>query len=303
MKRARSDARPPVLARILRRYLRSRLRGRTRLTAILTRHLRPLWSVPIRIQDCAPVYVDLRSPHAQYLLQGEPWARAPREQAEQDAMRRVVSRGDVVLDIGANLGLHTVLLSKLIGPEGRLFAFEPNPALLPALARTVGGLTNATLHACALSDQTGRSAFFVPTDHTKGSLADWTDEAIDGEAREGVCEQRRLDDLLREGAISVPDFIKCDVEGAELLVFRGGRRVLDRPDAPIVLFEVNAHTAEGFGLAASAAKEFLERLPSPRYRFFEVREDGALPPIVALNPWCNVLAVPESRLSRVVGLQ
>ena len=303
MKGALSDARQPVLARVLRWYLRSTLRGRTRLTAILTRHLRSLWSVPIRIQDCAPVYVDLRSPHAQYLLQGEPWARAPREQAEQDAMRRVVSRGDVVFDIGANLGLHTVFLSQLIGPEGKLFAFEPNPALLPALGRTVGGLTNGTLYTCALSDQTGRSAFFVPTDDTKASLADWTDETIDGEAREGVCEQRRLDDLLREGAISVPDFIKCDVEGAELLVFRGGRSILDRPDAPVVLFEVNAYTAEGFGVAASTAKEFLERLPSPRYRFFEIREDGTLPRIVALNPWCNVLAVPESKLSCFAGLQ
>ena len=94
--RVLSTARPPVLARILRWYLRSTLRGRTRLTAILTRHLRPLWSVPIRIQDCAPLYVDLRSGHAQYLLQGEPWTHAPREQPEQDAMRRVVARGDVV---------------------------------------------------------------------------------------------------------------------------------------------------------------------------------------------------------------
>ena len=218
-------------------------------------------------------------------------------------MRRVVSRGDVVLDIGANLGLHTVLLSKLIGPEGKLFAFEPNPALLPTLRRTVGELTNATLQTWALSDQTGRRAFFVPADDTKASLADWTDEAIDGKAQEGVCEQRRLDDLLGEGAIAVPDFIKCDVEGAELLVFRGGRTVLDRTNAPIVLFEVNAYTAEGFGLAASDAKEFLERLPSPKYHFFEIRDDGALPRIVALNPWCNVLAVPESKLSRFARIQ
>ena len=129
--RVLSTARPPVLARMLRWYLRSTLRGRTRLTAIVTRHLRPLWSVPIRIQDCPPLYVDLRSGHAQYLLQGDPWTHAPREQPEQDAMRRVVARGDVVIDIGANLGIHTVLLAKLIGPDGKLFAFEPNTALLP----------------------------------------------------------------------------------------------------------------------------------------------------------------------------
>ena len=254
--------------------------------------------MPIRIQDCPPLYVDLRSPHAQYLLQGEPWACAPREQAEQNAMRRVVSPGDVVIDIGANLGLHTVLLSKLIGPDGKLFAFEPNTALWPTLRRTVNGLGNATLHTCALSDETGRSAFFVPVDHTKASLADWTDEAIDGRAREETCERRRLDDMVEEGTIAAPDFVKCDVEGAELLVFRGARSVLDRRDAPILLFEVNAHTSHGFGFATPDAKEFLERLPAPRYRFFEVREDGSLPRIVTLTPWCNVLAIPEARLSR-----
>ena len=83
------------------------------------------------------------------------------------------------------------------------------------------GLPNASLHTFALSDEAGRSAFFVPTDDTKASLADWTDEAIDGQAREDTCERRRLDDMVGEGTIAAPDFIKCDVEGAELLVFRG----------------------------------------------------------------------------------
>lgn len=300
---AQLTARQPLLARLLRWYLRTHLRGRTRLTALLTRHLRPLWSVPIRIQDCPPLFVDLRSGHAQYLLQGEPWPRAPREQPEQDAMRRVVAPGDVALDIGANMGIHTVLLAKLIGPRGKLFAFEPNRTLLPPLRRTVDGLPNTSLHTCALSDQAGQSAFFVPADDTKASLANWTEEAIDGIAREETCERRRLDDMVAEGTIAQPDFIKCDVEGAELLVFRGARAVLDRPDGPIVLFEVNSYTAQGFGLATSAAKDFLESLPTARYRFFEVRDDGSLPRIVTLTPWCNVLAIPEAKLSRFPELR
>ena len=295
---AQSTARQPLLARLLRWYLRTHLRGRTRLTAIVTRHLRSLWSVPITIQDCPPLFVDLRSGHAQYLLQGEPWIRAPREQPEQDAMRRVVGSGDVALDIGANMGIHTVLLAKLIGPLGKLFAFEPNTALLPTLRRTVDALPNASLHTCALSDEPGRSAFFVPADDSKASLADWTDVAIDGVAREESCERRRLDDLVREGTIAPPDFIKCDVEGAELLVFRGARAILDRPDAPIMLFEVNAHTAGGFGFGTSDAKDYLAALPAPHYRFFEVKDDGALPAITTLTPWCNVLAIPEAKLPR-----
>lgn len=291
-----------LLARAVRWYLRSGLRGRTRLTGFATRILKPLWCVPIRIEGCAPVYVDLRTGHAQYLLQGEPWARAPREEAEQDVMRRVVSQGDVVLDIGANLGLHSVFLSSLIGAEGRLFVFEPNGAILRTLRRTVRGLGNASLHEYALSDRVGRAALFVPGDDTKASLADWTDRSIDGEVREAECEQRRLDDLVDEGTIAVPDFIKCDVEGAELLVFRGGRRVLDCTRAPILLFEVNRHTVQGFGLSAAAARDFLQSLEAPRYHFFEVQRGGTLSPSPSVNRSANLLAIPEAKLSRFPGL-
>jgi FkbM family methyltransferase len=292
-----------LLARALRWYLRSSLRGRTRLTILATRHLRRLWSVPIRIEGCAPLYVDLRSGHARYLLQGEPWARAPWEPAEQNAMRRVVARGDVALDIGANIGVHSVLLSALVGPEGRLFIFEPNPDLVPALSRTAHGLGNASVLTHALSDETGRRTLFISPDAMKTSLADWTDRSVDGEARRGTCEQRRLDDLVADGVIPQPDFIKCDVEGAELLVFRGARAVLDRTDAPIVLFEVNRHTAEGFGVPTPAAKDFLAGLPHPRYRFFALRSTGELLPIETALPGGNLLAVPEAKMAAFPELE
>jgi FkbM family methyltransferase len=292
-----------LLARALRWYLRSSLRGRTRLTTLATRHLRPLWSVPIRIEGCAPLYVDLRSGHARYLLQGEPWTRAPWEPAEQNTMRRVVARGDVALDIGANIGVHSVLLSALVGPEGRLYIFEPNPDLVPALSRTARALGNASVLTSALSDETGRRTLFISPDAMKTSLADWTDRAVDGQARPDTCEQCRLDDLVAAGAISQPDFIKCDVEGAELLVFRGARTVLDRSDAPIVLFEVNRHTAEGFGVPTQAAKDFLAGLPEPRYRFFALRRTGELAPLDASFQVGNVLAIPELKMGAFPDLE
>ena len=73
--------------------------------------------------------------------------------------------------------------------------------------------------------------------------------------------------------------------------------------APIVLFEVNAYTCQGFGFGTSDAKDFLANLPTARYRFFEVKDDGALPAITTLTPWCNVLAIPEAKLSRFSGLR
>jgi FkbM family methyltransferase len=252
--------------------------------------------VPIRIEGCAPLYVDLRSGHARYLLRGEPWPEPPWEPAEQAAMRRVVARGEVAFDIGANIGVHSVLLSALVGPTGRLVMFEPNPDLIPGLRRTAHGLGNTVLLPYALSDEIGQRTLFIAPDAMKTSLADWTDRAVEGAVRPGTCEQRRLDDLVADGTLPRPDFIKCDVEGAELLVFRGARAILARADAPIVLFEVNRHTAEGFGVPTAAAKDFLAGLPEARYRFFAVRAAGSLTRLDPAFRGGNVLAIPEAKL-------
>lgn len=222
------------LAKVLRAYQRTDLRGKTRLTFLLARKLKSLQAVPVIIADRAPLYVDLRRGSAHDLLKGSPWKRAPYEAHEQDVMSRVVMPGDVAFDIGANIGLHTVLLSQLVGGHGKVCAFEPNAEMLPTLRRTVEGLGNATLFAYALADKTAESDLFVPEDASMASLADWTDGRLPDKARKLTCEQRRLDDLIVSGVVPQPDFIKCDVEGAELMVFRGAREALNRVDAPIV---------------------------------------------------------------------
>lgn len=285
------------VARALRAYLRSSMRGKIRLTFLLAEKFKSLHSVPIVIDNCAPVYMDLRLDESRDWLRGTPWKNSPREIAEQLAMRRVVTKGSVAFDIGANLGLHTTLLSRFVGKGGKVFAFEPNPGLQANLARTVAGLGNAVLLPIALSDQRSSNTLFVPEDHSMASLADWTKGRLAGAARGVSCETHRMDDLIQAAALPQPDFIKCDVEGAELKVFQGARSVLDRVDAPVILFEENLHTSRGFGLDLSAARDFLAGLAFPDYRFFEVIEAGELAASEAPNPvHANVLAVPQAKL-------
>ena len=93
------------------------------------------------------------------------------------------------------------------------------------------------------------------------------------------------------------------MEGAELLVFHGARGVLDRADAPIVLFEVNRHTAEGFGVPIPAAKDVLAGLPLPRCRFFAVRGTGGLARLGAAIQGGNVLAIPEAKMRAFPDLE
>jgi FkbM family methyltransferase len=301
MSKSSSGSTLPPLAAFVRRYLRSRLRGASRLTYLLARNFKSLQQVPIDLPGWKPVYIDLRMGNSHLLLMESPYTGLWRELNEVSVMQRFVRTGDVAFDIGANIGLHSILLSRLVGTEGRLHAFEPNSELVPALKRTLSGLGNATLHTVALSDKDDESTLFVPPDDSMASLKDWTaDNALggEGEPRLVTCQQRRMDDLVEDGILPQPDFIKCDVEGAELLVFQGGQKTLERTDAPIILFEVNKDASHGFGYEVSGAKDFLAGLKSPRYEFFKVQPGGELTHLQAANSFMNVLAVPESKIKR-----
>lgn len=289
------------LARLVRLHMHSGLRGATRLTYLLAHRFKSLQQVPIDLPGWNPVYIDLRLSNAHLLLMESPYSGLWRELDEVAVMQRFVRNGDVAFDIGANIGLHSILLSNLIGPQGRLHAFEPNTELVHALSRTISELGNADLHAVALSDRDEESALFIPPDDSMASLTNWTAATAfrnDGDSHTVGCQQRRMDDLIKDGKLPQPDFIKCDVEGAELLVFQGGRRTLDRLDAPIILFEVNKNASLGFGYGASEAKDFLAGLQLPQYEFFQVQSGGELKRLHEAVCFMNVLAIPGSKIQR-----
>jgi FkbM family methyltransferase len=269
------------------------------LTFFLAHRNPDLQAVPIQIADWPPVYMDLRRYDAHNWLAHSPWPSSPREIGEQAAIRLSVRPGSVVFDIGANIGLHTALLSKLTGPSGHVYAFEPNPSLLPALRKTVAGMPNATLIEFALGESEGSFDFYMPQgDHSVASLADWTHGRL-GHTDKVKVQVRRLDGF----GLPVPAFIKCDIEGAELMAFRGGASLLDRPDAPIILFEANVHTSKGFGLPVTATRDFLASLPAAGYSFFEVEEESRIKPVVKVNEiHSNLLAVPALRLAEIGNL-
>ena len=278
-----------AVVRLVRAFLKSRIRGRTRLTLFMARRFQSLQCVPVRTPEGAVLFLDLRIFSSHALVDGTTW-----EKAEQEVMRRLVRPGDVVLDVGAHLGIHTLLLSKVVGESGRVFAFEPNPEVVSALTLTLKPLANVALFPIALSDGAGSATLYVPADASMGSFRrEWTEQKV----REVPCNVRTLDALLTEAVISWPDFIKCDVEGSEFAVFKGARRILNRVEAPVVLFEVQRELAQ---VGGDSAFSFLAHLPAPKFAFFGV-EGGKLvrrdSPSLSLN-LCNIVAVPLARMNR-----
>lgn len=292
----------PLVARVLRAYMRSGWRGSTRLTLTLARHFASLQHVPVTVGTTV-LHVDLRDDQGHDLLKGSPWPSAPWEEDEQAVMRQVVRAGDVALDVGGHIGLHTVLLAQLVEAGGAVHVFEPNPRRHDALAHTAASASTVTLHAFGLSDRDGPVTLFVPReDESMASLADWTEGRV-GAIDAIRCQVRRLDAVLAANGIRQPDFIKCDVEGAERRVFEGARATLDRVDAPVILYEANARSAAAFHQSVASATQWLAALSQPRYRFFHVQPRGALVPVPpelhTRDDNFNLLAVPESRSHRL----
>jgi len=280
------------LVAALRAAQRLKLTGCTRLTLFLASHLKSLQAVPLHLPD-GTLYADLRVLTTHGLL-----AVGCISSGEDVVMKRMLREGDVALDVGAHIGVYTLLLARLVGDRGNVYAFEPNPEVLMALRRTLSALPNTTLCEYGLSDRKQHAVLVVPEDKSMASLADWTD-GLGGLTHKVECDLRRLDDLVDARQLPLPDFIKCDVEGAEPFVFRGGCKTLNRVDAPIIMFEANAQSSRAFGNHERSAVEFLGSLELAKYKFHRILPNGDLVVLSGRLGHANLLAVPESRRQRL----
>jgi FkbM family methyltransferase len=145
--------------------------------------------------------------------------------------------GDVACDIGANLGYYSILMSELVGPAGKVHCFEPNPAICNLLRGTVGvnGFGGrSTVHQVALSSaEKGEVAFYVPRNEPKNAMI--VQPGFQHPGGETISVPTARFDSLPFDKL---DFLKIDVEGAELEVLRGLQQLKQRFE-PKIVCEVN----------------------------------------------------------------
>jgi FkbM family methyltransferase len=146
---------------------------------------------------------------------------------------RLVRPGDTVLDIGANVGLVTLRLSKRVGPTGLVHAFEPNPVIADRLASSLAanGILNVRLHQVALGAEEARLQLSVPEGNA-GAASLLADRASGKNVEVPV---RRLDNF----DLGPIGFVKMDVEGFEENVLRGFWKTLSSCPPRVILFEQN----------------------------------------------------------------
>jgi FkbM family methyltransferase len=162
--------------------------------------------------------------------------RGPMEPGVYAVFKRIIRPGMFVADIGANIGLYTLLAARLLQGSGRVFSFEPTPGIFDILRNNVqlNGHLEAgivKMHNVAISDSRSRMTFFSnPEDSTHNSLF----AESEGMQRLEV-DAITLDGLL--GPESRLDFVKMDVEGAEPLALRGMQALLRNNPQMVAVME------------------------------------------------------------------
>ena len=166
--------------------------------------------------------------------------------AVSEALARLISPGDTVVDGGANVGYMTVLASVAAGPGGRVVSFEPHPGLFGVLEQNVAAVrgqfhvARTELHQLALGDHTGTAELQVPPDFGSNDGIARISRTPTLGSQSVMVQVQTLDGALGGGSAAV---LKLDVEGFELQVLRGSAQSLCGRRVRHIVFE--NHAADG----------------------------------------------------------
>ena len=199
------------------------------------------------------------------------------ERATQRALGKLVKPSSTVLDIGANVGAHTLLLSRLVGEKGRVLAFEPTDFAYTKLCRNLE--LNPELAERVRAFQyflTVENNIAVPsTIYSSWPLITRSEthaKHLGLEMRTSSASSRSLDSVLREAGVKNVDLVKLDVDGYECDVLRGASTLLTM--RPIFVMELAPYVLQERG---ASLEELISIFTGSGYQFFDERTGQALP--------------------------
>jgi FkbM family methyltransferase len=182
------------------------------------------------------------------------------ENAEREFVQSFLRSGDIFFDVGANAGLYTVLGAISVGNRGRVHAFEPDPRGCNLLRKNIelNKLCNVILKPVAVSNRDGRVKFASCTDSAYSSMRENKYHQTRGSLEWIEVDSITLDAYVEQQHLERVDFVKIDVEGAELHALQGAEMLLNERPAPVLMIEFCDVTTAGFGYKAVQLGEYLE---------------------------------------------
>ncbi len=166
------------------------------------------------------------------------------EHASIKAFLNIARLSKVILDIGANTGLYTVIGAKS-NPDATFYTFEPHPANCKRLRHNIqlNGLKNVSAFQQAVGNTNSNIQFFVPKTgeiiDTSSALQDFSQSTYGGKISwiDITVGQTTLDNFVEMNSVSRVDLMKVDVEGYELMVFDGGKKLIEK-FRPVIICEI-----------------------------------------------------------------
>jgi len=218
--------------------------------------------------------------------------RGQKFEPEVEALSALIGPGFFCFDVGGAYGRYAFPLSRMVGPEGRIYSFEPGSYSYKVFlfVKAFFGLKNVVLIKKAVSNKPGSIELCLPPKKS-GKLGASLAYIHSGKKEDSFCEtvdMLTLDDFTKLEDPPRLDLIKCDTEGSELLVFQGAKGTIER-FKPIVLTEIDANNLARFGHTPSDILDFFRTW---NYRPM-VWDAGAFIPVAEAVAPGNYFFIPE----------
>ena len=218
------------------------------------------------------------------------------ERAVTEVIKQIIKPHDVCLDVGANFGWYSTLLSSL-GVK-KVHAFEPVPPIFVDLQqnyRLCGSPKNLALYNLALGDEEKNIELHIFKDEPDGHAS------ISTMGKKGFttfrAEMKLLNTVLEEEKIGDVNFMKVDIEGAEMMFLRGATALFKQKIPPLIVMEMALETSQHFGYKPNDLVQFIKS--QAEYEFYAIDEAKIkLEKIEGFSSeqiGANVLCVPKNQ--------
>jgi FkbM family methyltransferase len=217
------------------------------------------------------------------------------EWEERQFINNFLREGEIFVDVGANIGMFTLIASQKVGEKGQVYSLEPCSKTYSRLVKNVdfNGLKNVQCLQIALADHSGKSAMNVSLDGYDACNSFAQPTAGNSFTHETVCTARWDDFAKEHHLVGRVALMKIDVEGWESHVLTGGKEFFGRKDAPVLQVEFTDEASQSAGSSCQSLYRQLEEL-GYRMFFYEAKTRKLiLDPVRDSYPYLNLFAVKQ----------
>jgi FkbM family methyltransferase len=209
--------------------------------------------------------------------------------------------GMVVIDVGAHVGIYTMLSSALVGETGKVYGFEPTPSTYEVLKKNSEKLTNVHIENVAVAAEVGTTSFldYGPGYGAYNTASTAGGQGLSKEAKNITVPTTTLDTYCRENGVS-PTLIKLDAEGFESAILKGSRLILQQNNRrrPLIILEV-----AGGASWDTNRKDSFSILENAEYVPYSISADGTLTKHLYRDTYTydNLLFIPNELVTEVTN--